>query len=105
MPIHNMTSMKLTSEEKKHSDLAVHTDREYPWGLQINLEKESLEKLSMDLKDIGTELTFKIITTVTDISQNLSESDSHKTMGIQITDMELISNDSNDAAKKLYGDD
>lgn len=80
-------------------------DKEYAgsYGLSLHLDKECLEKLGIDkLPDIGDHMVLICRAKVSD----LHESESNKSMGIQIIEMAIKKNDEKkvDAAKKIYGD-
>lgn len=88
---HGMTNMKLSkSERKERRETLVDDGPEFPFGLSIHLDDESLEKLDMKkLPPIGTEMTLTAKVKVTDISAHDSENGKDRSVGFQITDMAL----------------
>lgn len=80
----------------------------YPWGLQISLNDDSLEKLGVTaLPAVGTEVTIVAKATVAATREYSTEgSGSEASMDLQITDMQLDGLDQDllgRAAKILYG--
>lgn len=80
----------------------------YPWGLQINLNEDSLEKLGVTaLPATGTEVTLVAKATVTGTSENQTEGEGTRSnMTLQITDLQLDGLDKDvfgRAAAMLYG--
>lgn len=81
----------------------------YPWGLQVRLDEESLDKLDMDtLPKVGGELMLTAKVRVVGVSSNEHVSEKggkhqHKSVELQITDMALgdVPADK-DAADELY---
>ncbi len=80
----------------------------YPWGLQITLSDDSLDKLGVkSLPAAGTEVTIVAKAVVTGTSERQTEGEgTRSSMDLQITDMQLDGLD-NDvfgrAAELLYG--
>ena len=107
MADHKMKSMKLTKKQAKESEEGIMDEPEYPYGLSINLENESMEKLGMDgLPDIGKEMILNARVTVTHINESASNRDKklHRSMSLQITDMELfVEKKGKEAVEILYG--
>ena len=90
-----MISMKLSKEEKTEQALGYMPEPdgpEYPRGLTISLDDDSLEKLGVtDLPSAGSSLTITAKCTVTSTSVNSREGgDSERNVGLQITDMEIV---------------
>ena len=103
-----MPSMKLTPAERKENrtELAIDSpadEEQFPFGLTVNLEDESMDKLGTDLLEVGDEVLFTAVSKVTHVHESASApGDKHKSMTLQTTDMEIVPPDS-DIAKKLYG--
>ena len=97
-----MINMK-TSEKRSATLLAdsVEADTpEYPYGLRINLDDDSLKKLGItELPEVGTTMTLQAQVEVVSVSQHESDNGKHRDMSLQITDMEL---DAPRDAKNLY---
>lgn len=80
----------------------------YPWGLNICLNDDSLEKLGVtSLPAVGTEVTIVAKATVASTSENATEGNgTRSSMDLQITDMQLDGLQSDvfgRAAEMLYG--
>lgn len=91
-----LVDMKLSKEEAKKSGMVIPSiagkaDKgpEYPWGLEINLETESIEKLGIDFDTmrVGKEYTITAVCEVTNISENENRSETSKSMRLQIKKM------------------
>ncbi len=87
-----LVSMKRTKSEKKDNDeggVSI-TENDYPYGLSVSLEKESLDKLGITtLPEIGDTFTLTAKVKVTSISESASEDGDTKSASLQITDMKL----------------
>ena len=99
-----LINMKRTKTEKKGNiETCAPCDsssvEEYPYGLEIRLEKETLKKLGIDVDDIaiGRKLIVEAIAKVTNLNKSLNDSSS---MSLQITDM-AITVKGNDNPKTL----
>lgn len=77
---------------------------EYPYGLSISLDAESMEKLNMsEMPEIGEEMLVMAKVRVTSLSQHEMEgSDKDKHVSLQITEMGLKDEEKR-AADKMYG--
>lgn len=110
-----MKSMKLTASEAKHESMLMCCDSKptYPYGLQISLNDESLEKLALaELPDVGIQMTLTAKVTVTAVSSNQQQGKDGETMKpnnrveLQITDMDISSGEEageTSITEKLYG--
>ena len=102
-----MTSMKITKGEEKTDEVspAEPVGPRYPYGLSINLDNDSLEKLGMDkLPEVGVVLTLTAKVKVTSASVNEYENNKERNVGLQITDMDLgKAKVEKDTAEELYG--
>lgn len=88
-----MISMK-TSQNKKQTTLldgAVASDEpEYPYGLRISLDKDSLAKLGItELPEVGATMVLQARVEVVSVSQYDSSEGKSQDMSLQITDMSL----------------
>lgn len=101
-----MINMKMTKEETREYTSPVEADApEYPYGLSIDLDDGSLEKLGItDLPKVGDEMTItaKVVVTSTS-SYDTQGGDPEKRVCLQITDMEASSAPRVDTASVLYG--
>jgi len=97
----SLKSMKLTpkeemKEDKLEGECPTCTEDEksegpeYPWGLKINLDTDTLTKLGIsELPKIGTSMMLHAKVFVCDMYQSESEGSKNISLGIQITDMSL----------------
>ena len=102
-----LISMKRTKTEKKGNiETCAPCDsssvEEYPYGLEIRLEKESLKKLGIDVDDIaiGRKVIIEATAKVTNLNKSISASNDSSSMSIQITDM-AVTVKGNDNPKTL----
>lgn len=108
-----LTSMKVTAAEmkarqEKYSGSSIATDGpSYPYGLEVRLDDESLEKLDLDVKDLSVGDTYVLVAKVklTSVSSNQSDGGpSRSSVALQITEMCLEGEGAKatDAAEALY---
>jgi len=75
----------------------------YPYGTQINLEKDELDKLDMKTKDYSVRDTIKFICSanITDISssESINREEPCESIRFQITDMEIVPKNMKDKFK------
>jgi hypothetical protein len=86
--------MKRTKSEKtenKSPEVYAESEEDYPYGLEIRMEKESLGKLGLDIDDfsINTKVDIVCQAEVTHLSESVSSDDSHSSASFQITDMAI----------------
>lgn len=104
-----LISMENTAQEAKEAVNPSYTEApKYPWGLNICLNNDSLEKLGVKtLPAVGTEVTIIAKATVSSTSENATENDGPRSsMDLQITDMQIDGLDADlfgRAAEMLYG--
>lgn len=99
--------MKLSDEERsEYPDTVMANQPLYPWGLSIQLDDDTLKKLGLKLPNLDQVIEFKCRAQVIAVNSRKDGNDEDESsVSLQITDMELVENDSGDrAAKKLYGD-
>lgn len=105
-----LTSMKLDPKEREKKPETVLADRPvYPWGLTVNLDEESLDKLGMtELPAVGSALYLGANVEVTSVSDSEHTDEGggthrHRSVSLQITEMGLGDVDAAvDAGKALY---
>jgi len=100
-----MADMKLSKSEQDETALISETSEEtsrYPWGLKISLERHDMAKLGIDLKEIGSTCVFTATAVVTEVEKDINDP-SRKKMELQIVEMEVDTEKSEDAAETLYG--
>lgn len=100
-----MVSMKMSAAERKEQTEAIDKPEgpRYPYGLSISLNEDSLEKLGLELPEMGEEMMLVATVKVTGVSANDSEYGSSKNVSLQITEccLEPVK-DQASTAKKLY---
>ncbi len=90
-----LVNMKLPKRsEKELATAAAPSDVDqprYPWGLSLNLEDESLQKLGIDaLPEVGVTLSLTANVTVTSVSaRDDQDGGKRRSISLQITDMAL----------------
>ena len=101
----DLHSMKRTIKEKKENSTAEvapsYEGDEYPYGLEISLEKESLAKLGLDIDDfvVGGEVEIICHAEVTRTHESAGKSDTSASVSIQITDMAMLARPTKKRAK------
>lgn len=103
-----LVSMKIDAKarQEKYSESAMVDRPEYPWGLQLNLDEEAIEKLDIDLPEVGKDMLIMARVSVTSVSQQESASGGkNRGISLQITDLclEKDSGEGGSAADRLYG--
>lgn len=87
-----MKDMKLTAAEKKESmpQAAKMDAPQYPYGLRIELDKDTIKKLGIDLPAIGEELEVRAIAKVISCHASQSaEGSDYASCSLQIISMEI----------------
>lgn len=77
-----LRDMKMTRTES-HEDMEPAMPS-YPWGLRLHLDEHELEKLGIELPNVGEEFVVVGIGTVTSVSQNQSEDGTRKHVEVQL---------------------
>lgn len=106
-----MISMKLTPAEAKSETMLGDPEPsdlpEYPYGLTVCLDKDSLDKLGItELPPVGTRMQLTTLVEVCSVSQYQNQSGTDSNLSLQITDMELANGNSEPKpiANRIYGD-
>lgn len=102
-----LTSMKVDRATKAPEPCcSVAAERPaYPWGLEVTLDNESLDKLKLDpLPEAGETLMLLAKVRVSRVSSNdTADGEKSRSVGLQITDLALEdAGEHKDAAKMLY---
>ncbi len=91
MKLHNMKRTKTEMKSNGGCDAPTCSSSKdpYPYGLEISLEKESIEKLGLDIDDfsIGGKVNIMCIAEITSLSQSASKNNENLNVRLQITDM------------------
>jgi hypothetical protein len=104
-----LKSMKLPAEGTILGGEAKMERPDYPYGLNIHLDDDSLKALGMDkLPEIGAVMPLSAQVKVSGVSENASEGQpKRRTVSLQITDMALGGSHekAKDAAQVIYMED
>ena len=105
----NLTSMKRTKAEKKEgTDMACSPgdQEDFPYGLRIHLEDDEISKLNIPMPEIGSIMVLIANVKVTSVSERADEDGENRSVGIQITEMDLAPYEKSetDHVKKLYSE-
>lgn len=104
-----MHDMKMAKGDNYGSEPCIEKEGDkprYPYGLTLHLDRESLEKLSIEqMPPVGSQMTLKAIVSVTEVSvSERSEGEPERRMNLQITEMELgAPGEKKDPSEELYG--
>ncbi|MBA3031012.1 MAG: hypothetical protein FP816_19670 [Desulfobacteraceae bacterium] len=88
-----LIDMKFTKSEKKKRLMdypcsigSKHKGPEYPWGLDINLEKEQIDKLGLNLKKlkVGDEIPVDAVLKIRSLSESEGESGKSQNLSLQM---------------------
>lgn len=82
-----MKNMKCELVQPKPNPIGM--SEEYPYGLHLHLNEESIKKLGIDLPELGASLVLKAKVKVTNVSKSENLYGTERNIGLQITDMEL----------------
>jgi hypothetical protein len=87
----SLINMAKTPEQlKEESEPFKHEPDKYPWGLELHLGKDELEKLGItDLPPVGTEFSVVAASVVERVSASSTGEGEHKSMTLQITELAL----------------
>lgn len=84
-----LQDMKLSRAEKTE-DAEVAPERpDYPYGLQLNLDQDALEKLGIELPDVGETFFVVAIAKVVSVSEHESEEHTSQDVSLQIEQLSL----------------
>lgn len=109
MPM-KLVNLKISNGDRdaKNSEASLATEAPaYPWGLSINLDSDTLEKLECDVSEfkVGSKMRIMAAVEVTSVSSNETRgAGESSSVSLQITDMALDDEGkkSKDASKALY---
>lgn len=105
-----MVSMKMDPKEReeKYTESAIADRPLYPYGLQVNLDEEAIDKLGIALPEVGKDLALMARVNVTAVSSSENtyggKTEKRRSVSLQITDLCLgpDEGEGGDAATKLY---
>lgn len=105
-----LKNMKIDKEAKKKMMEPIPSDvPEYPWGLRLELNNESLEKLGLEkLPKVGTSVKLYAKVDVVSVSAyEQAKGEKNKNLSLQITDLCLESGEKEEDGNKadiLFGE-
>lgn len=100
-----MQSMKMSKAAKSTMLGEVTTDApEYPYGLRISLDGDSMKKLAMPECKVGDKLALMAMVEVVSMSEHQGEGDKEprRSLDLQITDMEMHDGKAQGPAERMY---
>ena len=92
----DLISMQRTKSEKKEDtgpEVATEYERpDYPYGLEISLEEESMEKLGLDVENfsVGGKIELVCNGEITRTHESAGKDHNNSSVSIQITDMAIM---------------
>lgn len=104
-----MADMKMSQSELNNYESIEVESPEYPYGLSIYLDNDSLKKLGKTAADfsVGEDLSIVATVKVKSISSNQGHSGNKDSVDLQITDLEFTDSsggaDDDRRAESLYG--
>lgn len=95
---------KMADMEREEPKMAEYKEPEYPYGLKISLQNESLKKLGLkELPEVGKKMMLHAMVECCAVSKyDSKEGGEVKSLELQITDMELGSAKKKSDAEELY---
>lgn len=99
-----MKSMLLTKKESKDMKEGVVPENEpsYSYGLKLNLDDESMKKLGIEkMPKLGKTMILHAKVKVADMNESISANSNYRSLGLQITDMDL-EDEKEPLEKRLY---
>ena len=103
-----LKNMKMSDEESKEYDGSVVASKpEYPYGLQITLNDDAIDKLGLPaLPQVGSTMIITARVEVCSVSQyERQDQDKERSVSLQITDMALGPDQKpSNPGEKLYGE-
>ncbi len=84
-----LRDMKLSRTEKDEDAAVESTPPDYPYGLLLSLDEDALEKLGIDLPDVGDTFLVVAVATVRSVSEHKHENNTSQNVGLQIEKLSL----------------
>lgn len=82
-----LVNLKMSKEDRKNYLEPSNVEApQYPWGMELNLDKDVIEKLGLGNAGAGDEVTMVCKCKVTNKSESDGERGSHHSLTLQITD-------------------
>lgn len=102
----DLVNMKLPESKKDRTGSSVISEvgrEEFPFGLTLHLDEESIKKLSLGTMEVGKTMSLFAEVKVTEVSEREDEEGKRRHVDLQITDMSLHSGKVEDVAETFYG--
>ena len=102
-----MVNLKTGTDTYQDENGEIKTRDDYPWGLCIELNNETLKKLNATPQAVGSEVLITAKATIRSVSSRESEEGVNHNASLQITDMAIgpVSGEQpKSAAQTLYGE-
>ncbi|HHC4634712.1 capsid staple protein [Klebsiella pneumoniae] len=102
-----MVNLKTCTDSYQDESGETKTRDEYPWGLCITLNNDTLNKLKAQPQNVGTEVMITAKAVIKGISAREGDDGTFRSADLQITDMALapVSGEApKTAAQTLYGE-
>lgn len=100
-----MTDMKMTKAEKKESSpvpSSEYNGPDFPYGLRLNLDNASLEKLGLDkLPKVGAKMMVHAMGVVVEVSQHESKNHESRRVEIQLQRLAVEDEDESDELEAI----
>lgn len=101
----DLINMELKGSEKDYENSLISEGQKYPYGLKLDLDQISIEKLGLKMPEINQPFQLMAMCEVCSISQYEAADEARMNLSLQITDMMLkpAPKEPKDAASQLYG--
>ncbi|HCO7840119.1 TPA: hypothetical protein OB695_000153 [Escherichia coli] len=102
----DLVNLKTGTDTYQDESGETKTRDDYPWGLCINLDNETLKKLGAAPQPVGTEVMITAKATIKSMSSREDDNGVRHDASLQITDMAIApasGEQSKTAAETLYG--
>lgn len=108
----NLIDVKRTKEDKKaekerwSGDVVEEMD-DYPYGLTVNLDDDTMSKLGLNDQDFDTGEPVMLVSEaiITEDRINTVNGKTRRSMSIQLRKIAITQGEKTDISKSLYGDD
>lgn len=97
-----MVNLKTSTETVENAKGDKETRDEYPYGLGLYLDNETLEKLGVAIPEVGESIELSAIAKIKSKSTNEREGKKSMSVDLQITDLALGSGDTKSTADVLF---
>lgn len=102
-----MKSMKLSPKEATAEAMPMPSKPEYPWGLCLRLNEETIAKLGLDkLPEVGKQVSIQAVGEVVSVSMNqYADQKQNRCLELQVTELGVgpYEEPKMDAGAALYG--